>query len=69
MIKKTFKILDMHCTNCPMILESMEDDLPGVKQISASYAKGTMVVEFDEKVLDVEQILAAIKKKGYQAEI
>ena len=66
MQKKTFKILDMHCTNCPMILESIEDDLPGVKQISASYVKGTMVVEFDEKVLDVEQILAAIEKKGYQ---
>ena len=66
MQKKTFKILDMHCTNCPMILESIEDDLPGVKQISASYVKGTMVVEFDEKVLGVEQILAAIEKKGYQ---
>ncbi len=48
MQKKTFKILDMHCSNCPMILESIEDDLVGVKQISASYARGTMVVEFDE---------------------
>jgi len=66
MIKKIFKILDMHCSNCPMILESIEDDLPGVKQISASYAKGTMVVEFDEGLLNVEQILAAIKQKGYQ---
>jgi copper chaperone CopZ len=52
-----------------MILESIEDDLPGVKQISASYARGTMVVEFDETVLTVEQILAAIKKKGYQVEL
>jgi len=69
MMKQTFKILDMHCTNCPMILESIEDDLRGVKQISASYARGTMEVEFDERVLTVEQILAAIKKKGYQAEL
>ncbi len=68
MQKKTFKILDMHCSNCPMILESIEDDLVGVKQISASYARGTMVVEFDENLLNVEQILAAIEKKGYQAE-
>jgi copper chaperone CopZ len=69
MMKQTFKILDMHCSNCPMILESIEDDLPGVKQISASYARGTMVVEFDERVLTVAQILAAIKQKGYQAEL
>ncbi len=66
MVKKTFKIMDMQCTNCPMILESIEDDLPGIKDIAASYRKGTLVVEFDEKVLSVEQILAAIKKKGYQ---
>ena len=69
MMKQTFKILDMHCSNCPMILESIEDDLPGVKQISASYARGMMVVEFDEQVLNVEQILAAVKQKGYQAEL
>ncbi len=69
MQKKTFKILDMHCSNCPMILESIEDDLVGIKQISASYARGTMVVEFDENLLNVEQILAAVEKKGYQAEL
>jgi copper chaperone CopZ len=69
MLKQTFKILDMHCTNCPMILEGIEDDLTGIKQISASYAHGRMEVEFDERVLTIEQILAAIKKKGYQAEL
>jgi P-type Cu+ transporter len=69
MQKKTFKILDMHCSNCPMILESIEDDLVGIKQISASYARGSMVVEFDETLLNVDQILAAINKKGYQAEL
>ena len=52
-----------------MILESIEDDLPGVKQISASYARGTMAVEFDEQLLTVEQILAAVKQKGYQGEL
>ena len=69
MLKKTFNILDMHCSNCPIILESIEDDLVGIKQISASYARGTMTVEFDESILSVEQILAAIEKKGYQAEL
>ena len=69
MMKQTFKILDMHCSNCPMILESIEDDLPGVKQISASYARGTMVVEFDESKVTVAQILAAIKQKGYQVQL
>jgi len=67
MIKKTFSVPDMHCSNCSMKLESIEDDLPGVKGINASYHKQQMVVEFDEKQVSDEQIIAAAKKKGYQA--
>jgi len=67
MIKKTFKIPDMTCTNCAMKLESLEDVLDGVKEINASYHKLQMVIEYDESKLTDEQIIAAVKKKGYQA--
>jgi copper chaperone CopZ len=67
MIKKTFKIPDMTCSNCAMKLESLEDDLDGVKEINASYHRLEMVIEFDESKLTEEQIVAAVKKKGYQA--
>ena len=67
MTKKTFKVPDMHCANCSMRLESIEDILPGIKEINASYHKQQMVVEFDESRVSVEQIVAAAKKKGYEA--
>jgi copper chaperone CopZ len=67
MIKKTFKIPDMTCSNCAMKLESLEDDLDGVKEINASYHRLEMVIEFDESKLTEEQIVFAVKKKGYQA--
>jgi copper chaperone CopZ len=67
MIKKTFKIPDMTCSNCAMKLESLEDDLDGVEEINASYHKLEMVIEYDEFKLTDEQIIAAVKKKGYQA--
>lgn len=67
MIKKTFKIPDMTCTNCAMKIEALEDDLDGVKEINASYHKLEMVIEFDESKLNDEQIIAAVKKKGYTA--
>ncbi len=67
MIKKTFKVPDMTCTNCAMKLESLEDTLDGVKEINASYHKLLMVIEYDEAKLTEEQIIAAVKKKGYQA--
>ncbi len=67
MIKKTFKVPDMSCTNCAMKLESLEDTLEGVKEINASYHKLEMVIVYDETRLTDEQIIAAVKKKGYQA--
>jgi len=67
MIKKTFQIPDMTCSNCTMKLESLEDTLDGVKGINASYHKLQMVVEYDEGKLTEEQIVAAVKKKGYTA--
>lgn len=67
MIKKIFKVPDMTCTNCAMKLESLEDTLDGVQQINASYHKLQMEIVYDEKKLTDEQIIAAVKKKGYQA--
>lgn len=67
MIKKTFKVPDMSCTNCAMKLESLEDTLDGIREINASYHKLEMTVEYDETALTVDDIIAAAKKKGYQA--
>ena len=67
MIKKIFKVPDMSCTNCAMKLESLEDTLEGVKEINASYHKLQMEIIYDETKLSDEQIIAAVKKKGYQA--
>jgi copper chaperone CopZ len=67
MIKKTFRIPDMTCSNCAMKLESLEDTLSGVKEINASYHRLEMVIEYDESKLTEEQIITAVKKIGYQA--
>jgi copper chaperone CopZ len=67
MIKKTFKVPDMTCSNCVMKLESLEDVLDGVKEINASYHRLEMVIEYDETKLTDDQIIAAVQKKGYQA--
>ena len=48
MLKQIFRVTDMHCTACVMRLEGLEDDLPGVKRVKASYQKQQMEVEYDE---------------------
>jgi copper chaperone CopZ len=67
MVKKTYRVEGMHCSNCAMNIEGIEDDLPGIKQVNASYQKGQMVVEFDEARQSEAQILAAVEKRGYKA--
>jgi len=68
MIKKTFRVTDMHCTNCAMVIEGIEDDLPGIRQVTASYQKMQMTVEYDETKVSEAQILEAVKSKGYSPE-
>jgi copper chaperone CopZ len=69
MIKKVFQVSGMHCPNCAMRVEGIEDDLPGVKQVTASYKKGQMVVEFDDTKLSDSEIIAAVNKVGYTANV
>jgi Cu+-exporting ATPase len=67
MTKKTFRVSDMYCVNCAIRIESLEDSLPGVRSVSASYKKGQMTVEYDETRLNESQIVAAVKRLGYTA--
>jgi copper chaperone CopZ len=65
MPKKTYTITNMECPNCAMILESIEDNLPGIRETSASYKKGQVMVAFDEGQVSEAEIVEAIQKMGY----
>jgi copper chaperone CopZ len=66
-VKKVFRVMDMHCTSCAMMIESIEDDLPGIRRVKASYQKAQMDVEYDETLVSEAQIIASVKQKGYEA--
>lgn len=67
MTKIKFRVSNMECPSCAMRLESLEDSLPGIQAISASYRKASLEVEFDEHRLSAEDIIAAAQKMGYTA--
>ena len=48
MVKQVFRVTDMHCSNCVMRIEGLEDDLPGVQRVRASYKKQQVEVEYDD---------------------
>lgn len=68
MVKQRFMIKGMHCTGCVMAVEGAIEDLAGVKSASANYARQTADVEYDDKVVTPEQIVAAVADAGYEAQ-
>ena len=67
-MKTVFRVTDMMCPNCAMHLEGLEDEVAGIKKVVASYKKQTMEVDYDEKMLTLEQIISAANSLGYHPE-
>ena len=62
---REYRVPDMFCSNCKMHLEGLEDDLPGIHQVYASYHQQTLRIEFDERMVSETQIIEAAKNMGY----
>ncbi len=65
----TLSVSDMHCPACVMRLQALEDDVPGILQVEASYKKQKMEVRFDDTRINETAIVEAIKKAGYSADL
>lgn len=63
--KESFKISGMSCAACAARIEKGLNKLEGVKQASVNFAVERATVEFDDTVLNAEQIGEAVKKLGY----
>jgi copper chaperone CopZ len=67
MAKQVFRVPNMHCSACVMRLEGIEDELAGVKRVTASYRKQQLDVEYDEQRIGITEIIAAVQRHGYEA--
>lgn len=68
-VKKKLKIEGMHCTSCAMNIDFDLEDIDGVREAKTSFAKQESEVEFDQDKLNIQEVIAAIKKTGYTAQI
>jgi len=64
-MNQVYRVPNMHCSACVMRLEGLEDELPGIRRIAASYRKQRLEVEYDEAQVNEAQIVAAAKTLGY----
>lgn len=59
----------MHCRSCAMNIDLTLGDLDGVASSETDLAAGMTVVAFDDDVVDVAALIAAVKDAGYDAEL
>ncbi len=59
----------MHCTSCAGIIERSLGKLPGVRDASVSFASEKAAVTFDDRTSTITDVIGAIKKAGYVAEV
>ena len=64
-MKQIYRVADMHCPACVMTLEGLEDNLPGIQRIVASYRKQQLEVEYDIAQVSEAEIVAAAEALGY----
>ena len=64
--KEKFKISGMHCASCSMNIEGALEELSGIKNASANYARGEVVVEYEESAVGKDTIQETITSLGYK---
>lgn len=67
MQKDQFDITGMTCSACSARIEKSVGKLSGIKEVSVNLLKNSMVVSYDETVLDIPRIVGAVEKAGYRA--
>ena len=70
-MKKTFKLIDLDCTNCAAKMETSIKKIDGVADASVSFMAQKMTVEADDARFDsiMKQIVKACKKVEPDCEI
>jgi copper chaperone CopZ len=49
-----------------MMLEGIEDEVPGVKRVEANLKRLEVTVTFDETKVEEQAIIEAARKEGYE---
>src|SRR3989339_237792 len=67
--KISLMIIGMHCSSCAGIIEGALKEVNGVKTANVNFAAEKATIVFDENTATVENLIKAIKKAGYSAQI
>jgi copper chaperone CopZ len=61
------RIIGVHCSTCIIPVRRTLEKADGVKSVGANYITDMILVDYDERLTNETEILALIKKVGYEA--
>lgn len=68
-MKKQFDVIGMSCASCQAHVDHAVNKLDGVINCNVNLLTNSMEVEYNEKKIDVEDIIKAVQKVGYDANV
>ena len=68
-VTSTFHVTGMTCGGCEVGVRRTLEKLDGVEQVTASYKNGSAMVTYDPVKVNADDLVAAIEKLGYKAEL
>lgn len=68
-VKKEFQADGMTCGSCEKIIKKSALKIKGVKSIEINYETQEGIVEYNDKITDIDEILDAIEEKNYTCKI
>ena len=67
MQRARLRIVGVRCSTCILPVRRALEKAEGVKSVGANYMMDLILVDYDEKVTNEAEIVALIKKVGYEA--
>jgi copper chaperone len=68
MTKIQLSVNGMSCNHCVRAIEQAVGEIDGTKEIKVELEKKEVSVSFDDKKVNLEQIIDAIQEEGYEIE-
>ena len=68
-MKTKFNVTGMTCSACSAHVDKSVRKLEGVSDVNVNLLANTMVVDYDEKAVTTDEIIKAVEKGGYGANL
>ncbi|MCR4879469.1 MAG: heavy metal translocating P-type ATPase [Bacilli bacterium] len=68
-LDEKYSITGMSCAACSARVQQAVSKLKGIKEVNVNLLTNSMVVSYDDKVLNADKIVSAVAKAGYGAQL